>query len=33
MRDTIIYIGGFELPDKDAAAQRLVANAKIFKEL
>lgn len=33
MRDTIIYIGGFELPDKNAAAQRVMANAKIFKEL
>lgn len=30
---TIIYIGGFELPDKNAAAQRVVANAKAFKSL
>ncbi|MCE5226863.1 MAG: hypothetical protein LLG05_13540, partial [Porphyromonadaceae bacterium] len=30
---TIIYIGGFELPDKNAAAQRVVSNGKIFKEL
>lgn len=30
---TIIYVGGFELPDKNAAAQRVLANAKIFREL
>jgi glycosyltransferase involved in cell wall biosynthesis len=29
----ILYIGGFELPDKNAAAQRVIANGKIFKEL
>ena len=29
----ILYIGGFELPDKNAAAQRVIANAKIFREL
>ena len=28
----IIYYGGFELPDKNAAALRVVANAKILKE-
>jgi glycosyltransferase involved in cell wall biosynthesis len=33
VRDTIIYIGGFELPDKNAAAQRVMANAKIFRDL
>ena len=30
---TIIYIGGFELPDKNAAAQRVVNNGKILKSL
>nr|WP_320059178.1 glycosyltransferase [uncultured Bacteroides sp.] len=30
---TILYIGGFELPDKNAAAQRVVTNAKILKML
>lgn len=29
----ILYIGGFELPDRNAAAQRVVANAKVFREL
>jgi glycosyltransferase involved in cell wall biosynthesis len=29
----ILYIGGFELPDKNAAAQRVVANAKLFSTL
>lgn len=29
----ILYIGGFELPDKNAAAQRVVANAKLLREL
>lgn len=29
----ILYVGGFELPDKNAAAHRVVANAKIFSEL
>lgn len=29
----IIYIGGFELPDKNAAAQRVVSNAKAFRDL
>jgi glycosyltransferase involved in cell wall biosynthesis len=32
-KGTIIYIGGFELPDKNAAAQRVMANAKIFTKL
>ena len=32
-RDTIVYIGGFELPDKNAAAQRVMTNAQIFQEL
>lgn len=29
----ILYIGGFELPDKNAAAQRVIANAKAFNKL
>ena len=33
MRKVIIYVGGFELPDKNAAAQRCVSNAKIFRDL
>ena len=32
-KNVLIYVGGFELPDKNAAAQRVVANGKIFKEL
>ncbi len=32
-KGTIIYIGGFELPDKNAAAHRVINNAKIFKAL
>lgn len=32
-RGTILYIGGFELPDKNAAAHRVINNAKIFKKL
>ena len=30
---TVIYAGNFELPDKNAAAHRVVNNAKLFKEL
>lgn len=33
MSDTIIYYGGFSLPDKNAAANRVVSNGKIFKSL
>ena len=29
----VLYIGGFILPDKNAAAQRVVANAKALREL
>lgn len=29
----IIYVGGFELPDKNAAAQRVMANAKLLREI
>ncbi|WP_185960006.1 glycosyltransferase [Planococcus soli] len=32
-KKTILYIGGFELPDKDAAAHRVLNNAKIFRDL
>ncbi|HEM4423782.1 TPA: glycosyltransferase [Streptococcus suis] len=28
----IVYIGGFELPDKNAAAHRVLSNAKILRE-
>lgn len=30
---TVLYVGGFELPDKNAAAHRVLANAKILREL
>lgn len=29
----IVYIGGFELPDKNAAAQRVMANARLLREI
>lgn len=29
----ILYLGGFELPDKNAAAQRVIANAKLLRDL
>lgn len=32
-RGTILYVGGFELPDLNAAAQRVLANALIFRDL
>ncbi len=32
-KGTIIYIGGFELPDRNAAAQRVLANSSIFRDL
>jgi len=32
-KGTIIYIGGFELPDKNAAAHRVLANGKILQDL
>lgn len=32
-KGTIIYIGGFELPDKNAAAHRVISNAKILTGL
>ena len=30
---TILYVGGFELPDKNAAAHRVISNAKILRAL
>lgn len=30
---TILYIGGFEMPDKNAAAQRVIANAKLLRNM
>lgn len=32
-RGTVIYWGGFELPDKNAAAHRVAANARILEDL
>ncbi len=32
-KDTILYIGGFQLPDKNAAALRVMANAKALRDL
>lgn len=32
-KGTIIYMGNFELPDKNAAAHRVINNGKIFKDL
>lgn len=29
----VLYIGGFELPDKNAAAQRVMANAMLLREM
>lgn len=29
----ILYIGGFEMPDRNAAAQRVIGNAKAFRDL
>ncbi len=31
--DTILYAGAFEFPDRNAAAQRAIANASIFRDL
>ncbi|MFT4849071.1 MAG: glycosyltransferase involved in cell wall biosynthesis [Sediminicola sp.] len=30
---TIVYLGGFELPDKNAAAHRVISNGKLLKSL
>ncbi len=32
-KGTILYVGGFEMPDKNAAAHRVLNNGKIFREL
>ena len=32
-KGTIIYLGRYEMPDKDATANRVLSNGKIFKEL
>ncbi|MFO1522791.1 MAG: glycosyltransferase [Kiritimatiellia bacterium] len=32
-RRTILYVGGFELPDRNAAAQRVLAVGRLFREL
>lgn len=29
----VLYLGGFELPDKNAAAQRVMSNAKLLREI
>ena len=29
----VLYIGGFELPDKNAAAHRVISNAFLLREL
>lgn len=33
MNKSILYLGGFELPDRNAAAQRVLANAKLLREM
>lgn len=33
MKGKVLYIGGFELPDKNAAAHRVIGNAKAFRDL
>lgn len=33
MNKKILYVGGFELPDKNAAAHRVLGNAKAFRDL
>lgn len=32
-RGSIVYLGGFELPDKNAAAHRVISNAKLLREM
>lgn len=32
-KGTILYVGGFELPDKNAAAHRVLANAKCLRDI
>ena len=33
VKGTIVYVGGFELPDKNAASHRVLSNAKALREL
>lgn len=33
MKKRVLYVGGFEMPDKNAAAQRVLANAMTLREL
>lgn len=33
IKGRILYLGGFELPDKNAAAQRVLSNAKLLREM
>ena len=33
MKKSALYIGGFHLPDKNAAAQRVIGNSKMLSEL
>ena len=33
IRGTILYIGGFEMPDKNAAAHRVMNNAKALRDV
>lgn len=33
MKRTVIYMGGFRLPDKNAAAHRVMANAKLLRDI
>ena len=33
MKKKVLYIGGFEMPDKNAAAQRVLANAMTLREM
>ncbi len=32
-KGTVLYIGGFEMPDKNPAAHRVIANGKLLREL
>ncbi|MPN48362.1 hypothetical protein SDC9_195969 [bioreactor metagenome] len=32
-KGTVLYIGSFEMPDKSAAAHRVLNNGKIFRDL
>lgn len=32
-KDTVLYVGNFMFPDKNATSQRILGNANIFKDL